>query len=261
MQKVALVTGGSAGIGWATSTRLQRAGWQVVSASRSSKAPSGCEGLAIDVADDSSVREGVAHVLNSYGRLDAVVTCAGWGVAGAVEHTPLGDAKDQFEANFWGTVRVVQAALPAMRSQGAGHLVMLSSIAGCIGVPFQAFYSASKFAIEGFGEALAYEVRPFGVKVTIVEPGNVRTEFTERRRVLAAGAYPAQARAVAKMERDERDGVSPERVAGTLYKVLSARRPPRRVSVGKASERVGLLAKRLLPYAMFEPAARGSLGV
>jgi NAD(P)-dependent dehydrogenase (short-subunit alcohol dehydrogenase family) len=261
MQKVALVTGGSAGIGWATSTKLQGAGWHVVSASRRGEAPPGCQGLVMDVDDETSVRDGVARVLSGLGRLDAAVTCAGWGVAGAVETTPVAEAKSQFETNFWGTVRVVQAALPAMRSQGGGRVVLLSSIAGAIGVPFQAFYSASKFAIEGFGEALAYEVGPLGVAVTIVEPGNVRTEFTDRRRVTGGDLYPAQVRAIAKMEHDERNGVSPERVAEVLCKVVSSRRPPRRVSVGKASERIGLLAKRVMPYATFEVAARASLGV
>jgi NAD(P)-dependent dehydrogenase (short-subunit alcohol dehydrogenase family) len=268
-QKVVLVTGGSAGIGWATSVKLQGAGWHVVSASRRGIAASGCQSLVMDVDDDASVRAGVAQVLSSYGQLDAVITCAGWGMAGAVELTPLTDAKAQFETNFWGTVRVVQAALPAMRSQGRGRVVLLGSIAGAIGLPFQAFYSASKFALEGFGEALAYEVSPFGVKVTIVEPGNVATEFTDRRKVAGEGpcpaypcpAYPAQAKAIAKMEHDERNGVSPEQVADVLLKVLSLRRPPRRASVGKASERVGLLAKRVMPYALFEAAARSSLGV
>jgi len=261
MQKVALVTGGSAGIGWATSMRLQRAGWHVVSASRRATAPARCEGLAMDVDDDASVRDGVAGVLERHGHLDALVNCAGWGVAGAVELTPLAEAKAQFETNFWGTVRVVQAVLPAMRSRRSGRVLVMSSIAGAIGVPFQAFYSASKFALEGFAEALAYEVSPFGVKVTIVEPGNVRTEFTDRRRVSAGEAYPGQARAISKMEHDERNGVDPDRVAERLYQVLSCRHPPRRVSVGKASERVGLLAKRAMPYAAFEAAARSSLGV
>ena len=113
-------------------------------------------------------------MLAGHGRLDAVVACAGWGLAGAVEQTPMADAQDQFETNFWGAVRVVQQALPAMRRQGRGRIVLMSSIGGIVGHPFQAFYSASKFALEGYGEALAYEVAPFGIQVTLVEPGNVR---------------------------------------------------------------------------------------
>ena len=289
MEKVALVTGASAGIGRATAARLAAEGWAVVGASRRGTAPEGCQGLVMDVDEGASVNEAVGRVLAERGRVDALVTCAGWGVAGALELTPVDAAKAQLETNFWGTVRVVQAVLPAMRAAGGGRLVLLSSIGGLIGLPFQAFYSASKFALEGLGEALAYEVAPFGVKVTVIEPGNVRTEFTDRRRVVGAGegwpvgraggpvaggeAAPpgagpsiegysrAQAKAISVMEQDERNGVAPDKVAAAIVKVLSSSRPPRRVSVGKASERVGLVAKRLMPFWAFEAAARSSLGV
>jgi NAD(P)-dependent dehydrogenase (short-subunit alcohol dehydrogenase family) len=262
MGDVALVTGASAGIGWATAEKLAAGGWTVVAASRRGTAPAGCEGLVMDVDEDASVQEGVRRVLQEKGSIDALVTCAGWGVAGAVETTPMAEAKAQVETNFWGSVRAVQAVLPAMRARRGGRVVLLSSVGGVIGVPFQAFYRASKFALEGFGEALAYEVAPFGVKVTLVEPGNVRTEFTDRRKVAGAGAYgEVQAKAIAKMERDERNGVAAPKVAAAIAKVVSSPRPPRRVSVGKASERVGLLAKRVMPFRAFEAAARSSLGV
>ena len=138
----------------------------------------------MDVDDDGSVATGVRSVIDRYGHIDALVTCAGWGLAGAVENTPIADAKAQLETLFWGTVRPVQAVLPAMRANKSGRIVLLSSIGGVIGLPFQAFYSASKFAIEGWGEALAYEVEPFGIKVTLVQPGNFRTGFTENRRTV-----------------------------------------------------------------------------
>jgi NAD(P)-dependent dehydrogenase (short-subunit alcohol dehydrogenase family) len=276
MERVALVTGASAGIGWATAARLAAEGWAVVGASRRGTAPAGCQGLVMDVDEGASVDEAVGQVLAERGRVDALVTCAGWGVAGALERTPLDTAKAQLETNFWGTVRVVQAVLPAMRAAGGGRLVLLSSIGGLIGLPFQAFYSASKFALEGLGEALAYEVAPFGVKVTVLEPGNVKTEFTDRRRVVGpdgappgtSGAKPlveayaaAQAKAISVMEHDERNGVAPDKVAAAIARVLSSSRPPRRVSVGKASERVGIVAKRVMPFWAFQAAARSSLGV
>jgi len=263
-ERVALVTGASAGIGRACADHLHRAGWVTVGASRRGTTADGCTGLVMDVDDDASVHDGVRHVLDAHGRIDALVAAAGWGVAGPVEHTSLGEARAQLETNFWGCVRVVQAVLPPMRAQGGGRVVLISSIGGEIGIPFQAFYSASKFALEGFGEALAYEVAPFGIHVTLVRPGNVRTEFTARRQMAAAGdaAYDAAvARAVGAMERDERNGVPPDDVAVLVRRILDARHPPRRVSVGKAGERVGLLAKRLLPYRVFEAGARRSLGV
>ena len=263
--RVVLITGASAGIGRATAERLQRSGWTVVGASRRGTTSGSWQGLTMDVDQDDDVSGGVAGVLREHGRLDAVVAAAGWGLAGPVEGTPIADAKAQLETNFWGAVRVVQASLPAMREQRSGRIVLMSSIGGLIALPFQAFYSASKFALEGYGEALAYEVRPFGIEVTLVEPGNFRTDFTAgRRRVndIEDGAYtPAADKAIVQMERDETNGGSPESVAAVVDRVLGARHQRRRVSVGKAGERVGIPAKRLLPHGLFEKAAASSLGV
>jgi NAD(P)-dependent dehydrogenase (short-subunit alcohol dehydrogenase family) len=259
-----LVTGASAGIGLACADRLHAAGWAVTGASRRGTSAGGWTGLVMDVDDDESVRSGVVGLLAQHGRIDAVVTAAGWGLAGAVECSSVQEAKAQLETNFWGSVRVVQQVLPAMRAQGAGRIVLISSIGGVIGIPFQAFYSASKFALEGLGEALAYEVAPFGVQVTLVQPGNVRTDFTDSRKMAAAGetAYAdAAGQAVRLMERAERNGVPAANVADVVLRVLTSPRPPRRVSVGKAGERAGLLAKRLLPFRAFEASARSALGV
>jgi NAD(P)-dependent dehydrogenase (short-subunit alcohol dehydrogenase family) len=264
VERVVLVTGASAGIGRACADRLAGAGWTVVGASRRGTASTGWTGLVMDVDVDGSVTDGVDRVLADHGRIDAVVLAAGWGIAGAVEHTPLADARAQLETNFWGVVRVTQAVLPAMRAQRGGRVIVIGSIGGVIGIPFQAFYSASKFALEGWGEALAYEVGPFGVDVTVVEPGNVRTDFTENRRMAvvpgADGAYDAAVTAaVGRMAADEEHGVPPADVARKVQQVLDAKRPPRRVSVGKAGERAGVVARKLLPYSLFEAAAKTKL--
>jgi NAD(P)-dependent dehydrogenase (short-subunit alcohol dehydrogenase family) len=197
------------------------------------------------------------------------------------------------ETNFWGTVRVVRAALPSLRAVG-GRIVVLGSIGGVIGLPYQGYYSASKFALEGWGEALGYEVEPLGVRVTIVQPGNIKTDFTANRRMspapgtmpglgggegpvavdVAGGAGQVNAmddvygpyrdpmkKAIEVMERDERNGAPVADVAAVIVKALSAKRPPRKVSVGKASERVGVLGKKLLPFGLFQASAKSSLGV
>jgi NAD(P)-dependent dehydrogenase (short-subunit alcohol dehydrogenase family) len=264
-RKVVLVTGASAGIGRAAADRLAARGWTVCGASRRGTDGIGWSALVMDVDSDESVAAGVDSVLGAHGRLDAVVACAGWGLAGPVEDTPLTDAKAQLETNFWGAVRLTQAALPAMRARGGGRIVLVSSIGGAVGIPFQAFYSASKFAMEGFGEALAYEVAPFDIDVVLVEPGNVRTDFTANRRDVPVDAddpyAAATKKAVSKMEADEAAGVDSGSAADTVVRALEARRPPRRLSVGHPGERVGLLAKRLLPYRVFEWGAKGSLGV
>jgi NAD(P)-dependent dehydrogenase (short-subunit alcohol dehydrogenase family) len=264
--KVALVTGASAGIGRSCADRLAAAGWTVIGGSRRGTGAPNWQGMMMNVDDDAVVRSAVAEIDERHGRIDALVAAAGWGVAGAVEHTSIDEAKAQFETNFWGSVRVTQAVLPVMRREGGGQVVLLSSLGGVIGIPYQAFYSASKFALEGFAEALAYEVEPFGVHVTLVQPGNIRTDFTASRKMAVASAddpiySTALAKAVGVMEHDEVNGAPVASVADVIYRVLQAQRPPRRVSVGKVAERVGLVAKRVLPFRVFETAAKGSLGV
>ena len=260
-----LITGASAGIGRACAETLQAAGWAVTGASRRGTVPARCTGLVMDVDDDESVRAGVAGVLERRGRIDALVAAAGWGLAGAVEQCSVAEAQAQLETNFWGCVRVVQQVLPPMRARGGGRIVLLSSIGGLIAIPFQAFYTASKFALEGYGEALAYEVAPFGVQVTLVEPGNIKTDFTASRRTPATAAGPpygpAFAKALGVMERDEANGAPAAEVAAAVRRVLETTRPPRRVSAGKPIERMGLVAKRLLPFRLFQAGARGALGV
>ena len=266
MAGVVIVTGASAGIGKACADRLQGNGWKVFGASRRGTSSGGWVPIKMDVDDDAQVAQGVQSVIDETGRLDAVVACAGWGLAGPVENTPISAAKEQLETNFFGAARLVKAALPSMRSKRAGRIVLVSSLGGLIGLPFQAFYSASKFAMEGYGEALAYEVEPFGIHVTLVEPGNFKTEFTASRRDVPQieGDDPyasASAKAITVMERDESNGAPPAQAAKLVEQVLDAKHPPRRVSAGKMDERIGVIAKRLLPHRLFEKAARGSLGV
>jgi NAD(P)-dependent dehydrogenase (short-subunit alcohol dehydrogenase family) len=260
--RTVLVTGASSGIGYACAQLLATRGHTVVGASRRRVDGVAWRPLVMDVDDDGSVAAGVAGVVREHGGLDAVVACAGWGLAGSVEQTPITDARAQLETLFFGTVRVVTAALPALRER-RGRVVLMSSIGGLIGLPFQAYYSAGKFALEGWAEALAWEVAPLGVRVTLVEPGNFHTGFTEGRRVVAVdGDDPyaeARRKAIAQMEHDEVNGKDPARVAAVVEKVLTARRPPRRVTVGPVMERLGPFAKRLLPYRGFEAAAASSL--
>jgi len=262
--RVALVTGASAGLGRACADRLAVHGWTVIGASRRGIGGAGWDGMVMDVAIDDAVQAALADILARHGRIDALVAAAGWGVAGAAEDTSIDDAKAQFETNFWGCARVVQAVLPQMRARGSGRIVLMSSIGGVVGIPFQAYYSASKFALEGFAESIAYEVAPFGVTVTLVQPGNFATDFTASRKKVSAehGAYAAaMTKAIETMERDERNGAPPGDVATVVQRVLEARRPPRRVSVGKPSERVAVIAKRVVPFRLFEAAAKSALGV
>ena len=263
-QQVVLITGASSGIGRTCAEHLTARGFLVIGASRRASAEELWPTITMDVDDDASTAGGVEQVIRDHGGIDAVVTCAGWGLAGAVEQTPIAHARAQLETNFFGTVRTVTAALPSLRER-KGRIVLMSSIGGVIGLPFQAYYSASKFALEGWAEALAWEVKPFGVGVTLVEPGNFRTGFTGSRRSVEGTDHDpyaaAAAKAIGKMEADELGGSDPAAVAKVVEHVLTATRPPRRLSVGPAGERVGVLAKRLLPVRWFEAASASSLGV
>jgi NAD(P)-dependent dehydrogenase (short-subunit alcohol dehydrogenase family) len=263
-KSVILITGASAGIGRECANHLATSGWNVLGASRRGTSDGTWRGMQMDVDDDDSVGRAFEQFPTKFDELNAVLACAGWGLAGAAEHTSIEDAKAQFNTNFWGAVRVVNAALPRLRERGGGHVVLMSSIGGILGIPYQAFYSASKFALEGYAESLAYEVAPFNIHVTLVEPGNFKTDFTARKKVDVTGDDPYRAaseKAIAAMERDEIKGANPADVARVVEKILKSTHPPRRVSVGKFDERLGIMGKRLLPFRIFEKAAKSSLGV
>jgi short-subunit dehydrogenase len=212
---------------------------------------------SIDVTDDASVSQAVATILDREGRIDVLINSAGFGIAGAVEDTTMEEVASQFEVNFFGTVRVCRAVLPAMRTQGAGYIVNIGSIGGLIAIPFQAFYSASKFALEGLSESLRIEARPFGIHVALIEPGDHRTGFTQNRRSTAAAtgesAYRNRfERAIARMASDEQNGPKPDAIARLVQKVIDNPRPRLRYTVGPASQRAAVWLKRLLPNRIVE---------
>ncbi len=263
VKRVALITGASSGIGKACAERLARRGFQVYGTSRRASFPSpGDSGdsllmIPMDVDDDGSVREGVEFVRQREGRIDVLVNNAGFGIAGAVEDTSLEEARSQFETNFFGVLRVCRAVLPTMRTQGGGYIINISSIGGVIGLPFQGLYSAAKFAVEGLSEALSMEVRPFGIHVVLVEPGDMHTGFTaSRRRVQAADESPvyreAMTRAMAVVEHDELHGGSPEQVARLVERVVNLSAPRLRYAVGPMTEKLAIVAKKVLPSRLFE---------
>lgn len=269
--KVVLVTGASSGFGRACGEHLARLGHRVYGTSRKvgngapteggpepGSAPAGSpEMIPMDVDRDDSVRLGVAAVMEREGRIDVVVNNAGLGLAGAVEETSVEEGKALFETNLWGVHRICRAVLPAMRARRSGLIVNIGSLGGRIGIPFQGFYSASKFALEGLTEALRMEVRSFGIHVVLIAPGDGRTEFTtNRRRTETAGRSGAYAkaceRAVKTMVRDEMGGFPPERVARCLVKILEDPSPKLRYTVASPFQRSAVKAKSLLPDSTFE---------
>lgn len=249
VKKVALVTGGSSGIGLCVAAALRDAGCTVYEFSRREHTMDGVQHIGVDVTDETAVRCAVEQITQAEDSIDIVVNCAGFGIAGAVEFTELADAKRQFDVNFFGMVNVNHAVIPVMRRSGGGRIVNVSSVAAVAHIPFQTYYSASKAAIESYTCALANELRPFGITLTAAQPGDIRTGFTDARKKSAAGdeIYGGRIlRSVAGMEKDERGGMSPE-FAGRYIAKLALKKSVKPVyTVGFGYKCLSLLCK-LLP--------------
>lgn len=253
-QQVVLVTGASSGIGRATAGLLARNGYRVFGTSRQPQTTTldGFTLLPLDVTDDESVARCVALVIATAERLDVLVSNAGVTLPGAVEAVSVDAARALFETNYFGSVRVLRAALPHLRAS-RGRVVIVGSGLGLAGMPFEAHYSASKHALEGLAESLRQEVSPLGVRVSIVEPGFVQSGIYDDRpqAVPRLAAYePAQAQTMAAFERRVRSGNSAEMVARTIRSVVAGRRPRLRYAVGRDAQAVAW-GKRLAPYPLF----------
>ena len=248
-ESVALVTGGSSGIGLAAARALRDRGLTAFIVSRRPFTEKGLHHLCADVADERQCAEAVEAVLRKAGRLDLLVNCAGFGISGAVEFTEPAEAKKQMEVNFFGCVNMTRAALPHMRQRGSGRIVNISSVAAPAAIPFQAYYSASKAAINAWTAALANELRPYGVSVTAVQPGDIKTGFTAAREKSVAGdeAYGGRiSKSVAKMEHDEQNGMDPAKAGAYIAKIAMKQHPKPVYTIGLGYKAICVLLK-LLP--------------
>jgi NAD(P)-dependent dehydrogenase (short-subunit alcohol dehydrogenase family) len=248
-QRVALVTGASSGIGMATARQLIADGLVVYAAARRSErmaglAKAGARLLLLDVSDELSMQAGMQQVVSDCGRIDVLVNNAGYGSYGALEDTPLSEARAQFEVNVFGLARMIQLALPHMRAQGHGRVINVSSMGGKIYEALGAWYHATKFAVEGLSDCLRLELEPFGIDVVVIQPGGIKTEWggIAARKVLemsGRGAYAEQAARQAKLlsgEGNEGVGSEPEVIARLISQAVRARRPRTRYSAGAGAK-------------------------
>lgn len=248
-KKVALVTGGSSGIGLAAVKALCEAGVTVYETSRRETALENAVHLPGDVTDQAAMVKVVDTVLQKEGQIDILVCCAGFGISGAVEYTDAASAKRQLEVNFFGVDNTVRAVLPHMRRRGSGRIVIVSSVAGAIPIPFQTYYSVSKAALNAYTSALRSELRPYGVTLTAVMPGDIATGFTDAREKSPEGddVYNGRiSRSVSRMEADERGGMSPETAGRYVRKMALRRSVPPSSSIGLSYKALVMLT-RLLP--------------
>ena len=215
MSKVVIVTGGTSGIGLAAVNALREKGCTVYALSRHGDIP-------CDVADEASAKAAVQQVLEKEGRIDILVNCAGFGISGAAELTPLETAKKQLDVNLFGTANMVNAVIPAMRRQGGGRIVNVGSVAGFVPIPFQTWYSAGKAAVQSYTLAMGNELRPVHITLTAVLPGDTKTGFTAARNKIddPDDLYSGRiARSVSRMEHDEQNGVPAEKVGALIARV------------------------------------------
>ncbi|MGE5613319.1 MAG: SDR family oxidoreductase [Bacillota bacterium] len=261
---VVLVTGASSGIGKAIAEYLAQKGYKVYGTSRKPQDAAGMESsggsgkpvvnfVRMDVCSEESVKNAVDEIIAREGELGIVINNAGIGIAGAVEDTSPEEALLQFDTNFFGMHRVIRQVLPIMRKQKRGLIVNISSVGALFPIPYQAMYVACKAAVEAMSGSLRNELRPFGIKVAVVEPGDTRTGFTKNR-IFAreSGDNSAYAeyckKSVAIMEKDELNGPDPVVVARAVWKIIERKNPPVCVAVGMRYKLLVFL-KRLAPKA------------
>ena len=256
--KVAIVTGSASGIGYEISIHLARNGFRTYASMRNLQKANGITEMAknenlpltliqLDVTDNISITNAVDTVINESGRIDVLVNNAGYGLVGSIEDMSIEELKAQFETNVFGVFRVTKAVLPHMRKQHSGSIINISSIAGRIALPLYSAYVSTKFAIEGLSESMAYELEPFGIKVVIIEPGAIKTNF--RREQAAKGSsedspYSSMMQSPSKaIEKMLKHRLYPEEVANTVIQAIENPKPKLRYIVGKDAEELIELRK------------------
>ena len=260
-KRVVLITGASSGVGQSTARLLSQRGYKVFGTSRNpvnAEVIPGVEMLPLDVRTDDSVRACVEAVWDRAGRLDVLINNAGHELAAALEELSTEEAKAQFETNFFGVVRMVNAVLPLMRRQKSGHIINAGSLSGLSSIPFLGIYSASKFALEGYTEALRYEVKPFNIHVSLTEAGFLKTPMMNNRQTGAnriSEYEPWRRRALNAIRGYEEKGPGPELVAETLLEIISSDAPRLRYAIGQQAKSISRL-RRFLPAAMYEQGVR-----
>ena len=271
-QNVAIVTGSSSGIGYATSLLLARNGFYTYASARNINKSGSLQSVAdterlplkliqLDVTDDSSVKAAVEKIVSEKGRIDVLVNNAGYGLFGAFEDLSMDEIKAQFETNFFGVIRITQQVLPIMRNlqNGGGSIVNVSSINGLVPFPVISAYVGTKFALEGLSESMSYELEPFGIKVILIEPGAIGSNFMKgsvlsKRALDPESPYSEFVQKVrVKISSDHENATQPEEVAKTIVQAILTEKPEFRYVVGSdALNLLGLLeARKNTPYSEF----------
>jgi len=263
--KSILITGASSGIGLAAAELFARAGYTVYAASRhcDETADGPVTNIKMDVRDEASVLR-ARDIVETRGGVGILLHCAGMGIAGAAEDTPEEAVRAQFEANYFGVLRVNRVFLPMLRSRmreerGGGLVLIMSSVAGRVPLPYQSHYSATKYALDTYAQSLRMEGGRFGLRAALIEPGDTKTGFTQARRMAVPEGSPYAQNcqsAIARMAKDEQNGATPETAARAALKLAGKKNPPVHVTVGAAYKLVMFL-RRVLPARRVESILSG----
>jgi NAD(P)-dependent dehydrogenase (short-subunit alcohol dehydrogenase family) len=259
-QKVALVGGVSSGIGRAIAESFARHGFRTFGTMRrlTSEVPTGVEVVSLDVRDDASVSACILQVAATAGRIDVLVNNAGVTLYGALEETSVDEARRIFDTNFFGVLRTTRSVLPVMRRQGSGRIINIASVAGFLPMPYQGIYAATKHAVEAYTETLDHEVRRFGIRAVVIEPGYIRTEIdrnsTTAEQTLSVYEDERQ-RAVGVLSSNIANGDDPAVVANAVLRAATVSKPGLRYVAGRGAGRLRML-RTFLPESMFEDGIR-----
>ena len=254
MKKVILITGISSGFGKQTAELLATKGNTIYGTVRRDVEISHVvNGLKLDLTNSDSIRQAVQSILQKEGRIDVLINNAGMHTGGPIETSPIENIKLQMDTNFLGTVNLTKEVLPVMRKQGGGTIINFSSIGGLMGLPFQPYYSAAKFAIEGFSEALRMEVRQFNIKIVLINPGDFHTNNSANRRNFlaptdASDPYHEQyLKTLSIIEKDEANGWEPQVLAKKLVKIVECKNPRQRYIIASFEQKLAVVLRYILP--------------
>lgn len=267
MKKVVLITGISSGFGKKTAELLAENGHVVYGTVRKkTSSDSSIHVLLLDLLDPVSITSTVRTIIEKEGKIDVLINNAGMHTGGPVETLPIEYAKMQMDTNFMGLVQLTREVLPFMRKQNGGTIINFGSIGGLMGLPFQGFYSASKFAIEGFSEALRMEVKKFNIKVIVINPGDFHTNNSANRRNFIVKSeldpYWSQfEKTLAIVENDEAKGWDPEKLAKKIVKIVECRNPKQRYIIASAEQKLAVVLKLLLPGKIFSRILESHYGI
>lgn len=256
MSKVIIITGASSGFGKMTAELLSSHGHKVYGICRREMQHPSITYLQADVRDRESIALKVKEIYDKEQHIDVLINNAGMGIGGSLEMATEEEIRMQMDINFMGCVNMCQSVLPYMRKQRAGKIINLSSIGGVMGLPYQGYYSASKFAIEGFSEALSAEVKGFGISISMVEPGDFATNFTASRKnsevTMNDPDYgPIFRRSLGLIEKEENGGLKPEVLARRIEKIVDAKHPRLRYVVANLEQWFSVVLKKLIPANWF----------